>query len=108
MLNCSTHGILVVMGMTSRMSGSTSIRRAGRNDCHDAAVRRQRCLGGAVSAGSNDFDEAKFCRDNVAFKTTEGGRVTRQWPLEKLFVRKFLFIGTFTSAACLGRNDSSS
>ena len=42
---------------------------------------------------SNDFDGAKFCRDDVAFKTTEGGRVTRQWPLEKLFKRaKFLFI----------------
>ena len=50
-------------------------------------------VGVKLSAVSNDFGEAKFCRDNVAFKTTEGGRVTRQWPLEKLFKRaKFLFI----------------
>ena len=43
--------------------------------------------------GSNDFNKAKFCRDDVAFKMTEVGRVTRRWPLEKLFKRaKFLFI----------------
>ena len=50
-------------------------------------------MGEAVSAVSNDFDGAKFRRDDDAFKTTEGGRVTRRWPLEKLFKRaKFLFI----------------
>ena len=55
---------------------------------------------------SNDIHDTKFCRDNVVFKTTEGGRVTRRWPLEKLFKRaKFLFIGTSPSAAWLGVSD---